>query len=100
MSLPANIAVGGGSMRSRSVAFEDRGKTTWISRWQKTFVLHENWHAEFRADAFNTFNHTQWNGAQTTYPYATVGNYGNVPFGQATGAREARIMQVALKLAF
>ena len=66
----------------------------------KTFILHENWHAEFRADAFNTFNHTQWNGTQTTYPYATVGNYGNVPFGQATGAREARIMQVALKLAF
>lgn len=66
----------------------------------KTFSLHENWHAEFRADALNVFNHTQWNGVQTTYPYATVGNYGNVPFGQATGAREARIMQVALKLAF
>jgi len=66
----------------------------------KTFVLHENWHVEFRADAFNAFNHTQWNGTQTTYPYAPVGNYGNVPFGQATGAREARITQIALKLAF
>jgi hypothetical protein len=45
-------------------------------------------------------NHTQWNGAQTVYPYASVGNYGNIPFGSATGAREVRIMQVALKLQF
>lgn len=25
----------------------------------------------------------QWNGAQTTFPYASVSNYGNIPFGQA-----------------
>jgi hypothetical protein len=66
----------------------------------KVFPIKESFHAEFRADAFNTFNHTQWNGAQTVYPYASVGNYGNIPFGSATGAREARIMQVALKLQF
>jgi hypothetical protein len=49
----------------------------------------------------STFStHTQWNGAQTTYPYASVGNVGNIPSGQATGAREARILQVGLKLAF
>ncbi len=66
----------------------------------KTFQIHERFSAKFRADAYNAFNHTQWNGAQTTYPYAGVGNYGNVPFGQATGAREARILQVGLKLAF
>jgi hypothetical protein len=52
------------------------------------------------ARTHNFFNHTQWNAAQTTYPYAGVGNYGNVPFGQATGARKARILQVGLKLAF
>lgn len=66
----------------------------------KTFQIYERFNALFRADAFNFFNHTQWNGAQTTFPYATVGNYGNVPFGQATGAREARILQVGLKLSF
>lgn len=66
----------------------------------KTFQIHESANAQFRADAFNFFNHTQWNGAQTTFPYASVGNYGNIPFGQATGAREARILQVGLKLAF
>lgn len=66
----------------------------------KTFPIHDTVNAQFRADAYNVFNHTQWNGAQTTFPYAGVGNYGNVPFGQATGAREARILQVGLKLAF
>lgn len=66
----------------------------------KIFPIYERFHAEFRADAFNAFNHTQWNGAQTTYPFASVGNYGNIPFGSATGAREARIMQVGLKLQF
>lgn len=66
----------------------------------KTFPLYERFNVQFRADAFNFFNHTQWNGAQTVYPYAPVGNYGNVPFGQATGAREARILQVGAKLAF
>jgi len=66
----------------------------------KTFPIHESLNAQFRADAYNFFNHTQWNGAQATFPYASVTNYGNVPFGQATGAREARILQVGLKLAF
>jgi hypothetical protein len=66
----------------------------------KTFPIFERFHLEFRADAFNSLNHAQWNSAQTVYPYAAVGNYGNIPFGSATGAREARIMQVALKLKF
>lgn len=66
----------------------------------KTFPIMERFHSEFRADAYNAWNHTQWNGAQTTYPYATVGNYGNIPFGEVTGAREARILQVGLKLLF
>jgi Carboxypeptidase regulatory-like domain len=66
----------------------------------KTFPIYDRFHAEFRADAFNALNHTQWNAVQTVYPYAVVGNYGNIPFGEAAGAREARIMQVGLKLAF
>ena len=65
----------------------------------KTFPLYERLHFELRADAFNAFNHTQWNGAQTTYPQGS-GNLGVVPFGEVTGAREARIGQVAAKLVF
>lgn len=62
----------------------------------KTFVLYENLHLEFRADAFNVFNHSQWNGINTTYPSGST----QYPFGQANSAGDARIGQVAAKVVF
>jgi hypothetical protein len=62
----------------------------------KTFPLFERVHLEFRADAFNAFNHTQWTGVNTTYPSGST----QYPFGQVNAAREARIGQVAAKLVF
>jgi hypothetical protein len=62
----------------------------------KTFALYENLHLEFRADGFNVFNHTNWNGVNTTYPSGSS----QFPFGQVNGANEARIVQVAGKLVF
>jgi hypothetical protein len=62
----------------------------------KTFPLYENLHLEFRADAFNAFNHSQWNGVNTTYPSGST----QYPFGQVNGAGDARIGQVAAKLVF
>jgi hypothetical protein len=62
----------------------------------KTFALHESLHLEFRADAFNAFNHSQWSGVNTTYPTGSS----QYPFGQVNGAGDARIGQVAAKLVF
>jgi hypothetical protein len=62
----------------------------------KTFPLSETFHVEFRGDAFNAFNHSQWNGVITTYPTGSS----QFPFGMVTGAREARIGQVAAKIVF
>jgi Carboxypeptidase regulatory-like domain len=62
----------------------------------KTFPLYENLHLEFRGDAFNVFNHTNWSGVNTTYPSGS----GQFPFGQVNGAFEARIIQVAVKVVF
>ena len=62
----------------------------------KTFRLYESLHLEFRADAFNALNHTQWNGVNTTYPSGSA----QYPFGQVNGAREARIGQLGAKLVF
>ncbi len=62
----------------------------------KTFAIYERLHLEFRADAFNAFNHTQWTGINTAYPSGSA----QYPFGQVNGAREARIGQVAAKLVF
>lgn len=62
----------------------------------KTFTIYERLHMEFRADAFNAFNHSQWTGVNTTYPSGSS----QFPFGMVNGAREARIGQVAAKLVF
>jgi hypothetical protein len=62
----------------------------------KTFSLYESFHLEFRADAFNAFNHTNWSGVNTAYPTGSA----QFPFGQVNGALEARIVQVAVKLVF
>jgi hypothetical protein len=45
---------------------------------------------QFRLEAFNTFNHTQWNAYRTAF--------GAAGFGSAIGARDARVVQLGLKL--
>jgi hypothetical protein len=62
----------------------------------KTFPIYERLHLEFRADAFNAFNHSQWTGVNTVFPTSSD----QYPFGQVNGAREARIGQLAAKIVF
>ena len=49
----------------------------------------------FRVEAFNVFNHTQFNG-----PSSVDGNIGSSTFGNAISAAPARILQGALKFSF
>jgi hypothetical protein len=49
----------------------------------------------FRVEAFNAFNHTQFNGAQ-----AADGNIGSSTFGEAINAAPARVLQGAIKFNF
>ena len=62
----------------------------------KTFPIHESIQLEFRADAFNAFNHSNWNSVVTTYPSGSA----QFPFGMVNGANDARIVQVAGKVMF
>ncbi len=62
----------------------------------KTFPIYGRFHLEFRADAFNALNHTQWTSVNTTYPSTNA----QFPFGMVTSAREARIGQLAAKVVF
>jgi hypothetical protein len=61
----------------------------------KNLPLTESKSLLFRVEAFNVFNHTQFNG-----PSAVDGDIGSSTFGQAIGAASPRILQGALKLNF
>ncbi len=65
----------------------------------KNFAVHEDMHFEFRAEAFNIFNHTQWSAIN-----ATADCYGSAcssdGFLTATAAHNARILQLAAKFVF
>jgi hypothetical protein len=47
---------------------------------------------EFRAETYNTFNHTQFDNINTTY--------GSGQFGQITSAYDPRVIQLGLKFLF
>lgn len=58
----------------------------------KTFPLYETLNLQFRAEAFNAFNHANLNGPNSTQ---------NSPsFGVISGASGGRVLQFALRLAF
>jgi hypothetical protein len=61
----------------------------------KKLSLTESKSLLFRVEAFNVFNHTQFNG-----PSSVDGNIGSNTFGKAISAAPPRIMQAALKLNF
>jgi hypothetical protein len=58
----------------------------------KTFNIMEKVHLEIRAEAFNTFNHTNPNNPNTTL--------GNANYGKITGAADPRILELAARLKF
>ncbi len=80
----------------------------------KRFAVTERYAFEFRAEAFNVFNHTQWlpipDGSSNNNTASCFGGAANnagdascVPgntFLTATGAHNARILQLGLKLLF
>jgi hypothetical protein len=65
----------------------------------KNFAIHEDMHFEFRAEAFNIFNHTQWSGVDNSSCYG-ADNCAASTFLTATSAHNARILQLAAKFVF
>jgi Carboxypeptidase regulatory-like domain len=61
----------------------------------KNTQITEGTQLQFRAETFNTFNHTQFNN-----PSGLFNNTGVGGFGYVTSAQSPRIMQIALKLLF
>jgi hypothetical protein len=61
----------------------------------KDTKISETKEVQFRAEAFNVFNHAQFNNPSGDFNNTVRGG-----FGYVTSARDPRIMQVALKLLF
>jgi hypothetical protein len=72
----------------------------------KHFTIKEKAAIEFRAEAFNVFNHTEWDpiagqaGAGAANNGSGTNSFGTTGFLYAGGVHEARIMQFALKFLF
>ena len=61
----------------------------------RSFLVSDDRSLEFRAEAFNVFNHAQFFGAS-----AVEGNISSGSFGQAVSAMSPRLMQLALRYRF
>jgi hypothetical protein len=56
--------------------------------------------AQLRAEAYNVFNHTQFDTVDMNATWDQSGVQTNPSFGRLTGARDPRIIQLALRLLF
>jgi hypothetical protein len=74
-----------------------------FERWDLSLVKNlkftERVSSQFRLEAFNAFNHTNYNTINTTMP-ATIPLPPTSTFGQVTGARDPRIVQLGVKVDF
>jgi hypothetical protein len=81
------------------------GRGPGINNWNlslfKNFRFRERVGAQFRAEAYNAFNHTQFSTVNTTPKWNyTTGAVTAAQFGQVTAARDPRVMQFAMRLSF
>jgi len=68
------------------------GRFNFDTSLYKTFKIHESTNFEFRAESFNTFNHTEFNSIGSAF--------GSGTFGQPTTTWDPRVLQFGGKLNF
>jgi hypothetical protein len=91
LTLPALGTMG----NARRRFFSGPGMENLDATLSRTVVIEGSRALEFRAEAFNLFNHSQFFGAATV-----EGNISSGTFGQAVGAMPPRLMQVAMRFRF
>jgi Carboxypeptidase regulatory-like domain len=90
-SLPALGTMG----NARRRFFSGPGLENLDATLSREFSMPENRSLEFRAEAFNAFNHAQFFG-----PAAVEGNISSATFGQVVSAMPPRLMQMAVRYRF
>jgi hypothetical protein len=86
-----NLGFGNG----RKDTFTGPGRVDFTTSLYKNFAITERAHFEFRAETYNTFNHTELQNINTTWSNGTGGQYGT-----ATGDWGPRVMQLGSKIVF
>jgi hypothetical protein len=66
----------------------------------KNFRVGANKRIQFRWEAYNVFNQVNWRTINLTPQFNAAGQQVNANFGQATEARDPRIMQGAIRFSF
>jgi hypothetical protein len=66
----------------------------------KNFPIREPFRLQFRAEAYNAFNHTQFSGFDTAARFDPQGRQVSTTFGQFNASRPPRQMQLALRFTF
>ena len=91
LTLPALGTMG----NARRRFFSGPGMENLDATIARSFLVKDNRSLEFRAEAFNVLNHTQFFGAT-----AVEGNISSGTFGQAVSAMPPRLAQVAVRFQF
>jgi hypothetical protein len=86
-----NLGFGDG----RKDTFVGPGKTDFTTSLYKNFAITESSHFEFRAESYNTFNHTEFTSINTGWSNSKGGQYGT-----ATGDAGPRVLQLGAKIVF
>lgn len=85
--------------------FRGPGRTNLDLAIAKSFQIGEHWKAEFRAEAFNLFNHTEFENPGCSVgvngvPQCNALSVTNGNLGQITGTYDPRLLQLALRVTF
>jgi hypothetical protein len=80
---------------ARKDAVVGPGRVNFNTSLYKTFVIHEGIDFKFRAESFNTFNHTQFNGIHTDFSGQTGSNFGGV-----SSTYDPRVLELGATLRF
>jgi hypothetical protein len=96
VALPAKGAFGNAPVD----VFRAPGTNNWDMTAFKNFRVKEKANFQFRWEAYNVFNHTQWSAVNGAARFDAAGNQVNALFGTVTAARAARVMQGSLRFQF
>ncbi len=94
--LPARNTFG----NSATTQIRGPGINNWDMVLLKELPIREQVRMQFRLEAYNAFNHTQFAAVDTAARFDAAGNQVNARFGEFLSSRPPRILQLALRFMF